>query len=54
MTIDELNEEFDNKCALVMSEYMRGKLQFEEYDAEMYRLGEWYDARLEEIEKETK
>ena len=50
MTLDELNKQFDDKCVLVMSQYMTGKLDFEEYDIEMTVLGEWYDGMRMEIQ----
>lgn len=52
MTIEELNEQFDTKIALLMNEFTKGNIEFAEYDIEMTRVGEWYDAELEKIEEE--
>lgn len=53
MTLDELNEQFDSKISLLMSEYMKGSMEFVEYDMEMFRLGEWYDEVKKEIDEKS-
>ncbi len=53
MTLDELNEQFDTKIALLMTNFTKGNIQFEEYDIEMTRVGEWYDEELAKIEGES-
>ena len=53
MTIEELNEQFDNKIAVLMSNFSKGNIEFEEYDKEMTLVGEWYDNELEKIEGEN-
>lgn len=51
MTLNELNEEFDNKCADLMAEYMQGRIEYEKYDTEMFYLGKWYDEEKEKIDE---
>lgn len=53
MTLTELEEQFDNKMALVMAEFLKGNIAFEEYDIEMTRLGEWFDEVKKEIEEKS-
>lgn len=53
MTLQELNEEFDEKCALLMSEYMQGKMEYIDYDMAMFKLGDWYDEMREKIENSS-
>lgn len=49
MTMNELDEDFDEKCATLMSEYLLGKMEYIDYDKAMFELGDWYDEERKKL-----